>query len=137
METIYTGLHHIGVYARDREEAIDFYTDILGGKLLFRTDSESDGEKIAMIDMGDFLIEVIEPLMEKERIRELAQGTMNHFAVKVDDIEKAAGYAKSCGYEMEEEGIYAVPNFGAEDVSLKVAFIHGINGERIEFFQVV
>ena len=40
-----TGVHHIGIIVSDREKAIEFYGDVLGGELLYT--SEAGPEDIA------------------------------------------------------------------------------------------
>lgn len=135
MNKLFGTLNHIAVYARNREEAVRFYTDVLGGKLLYTVDNESDGLLIAMVRMDGFCIEILEPPEGKEKIEGAALATANHFAIEVDDIEAAIAYIEKKGCSIEEPGIYDVPNFGREGNNLKVAFTHGPNGERIELFQ--
>lgn len=135
MSKLFGALNHIAVYVRNRQEAVDFYTDVLGGRLLYTVDNESDGLLIAMIQMDGFCIEALEPPEGKDTIEGAALATANHFAIEVDDIEAAIAHIEKKGYSIEKPGIYDVPNFGREGNDLKVAFTHGPNGERIELFQ--
>ena len=127
-------LNHVAVYTKSREESIKFYTEVFGGKLLYTVDNEDDGLLIAMIEMNGFSIEVLQPPTGREEIYGEAMNTKNHFAVEVEDIDKALAYFKEKGCVVEEPGIYDVPDFGKKGRNLRVAFIHGPDGERIELF---
>lgn len=137
MSKMFQGLNHVAIFVRNRAEAVEFYTEILGGELKFTVDNESDGLLIAMIQMDGFCVELLEPPCGKEDVKELALATQNHFAICVDDIDKALDYIKEKGFTIEEPGIYDVPNFGFVGNNMKVAFFHGPNGERIELFKAV
>ena len=134
---LFTGCNHIGIYVANREEAIRFYSDVFGFKLLFCVDVESDGEHIGMLQLGNCMLEVLEPAKDKQSVIPAAVGTLNHFALNVPDIETALKHVESFGYIAEEEGIYDVPGFGSPDLNLKVAFFRGPNGERLELFQEI
>jgi Lactoylglutathione lyase and related lyases len=137
MSGLFKSLNHIAIFVRSRREAIDFYTNILGGKLLFTVDNESDGLLIAMIQMDGFCVELLEPPEGKEQVKAAAEATSNHFAITVEDIDQAICYLKEKGFEIEEPGIYDVPDFGKPGNNMRVAFFHGPNGERIELFKQV
>lgn len=131
---MFKGVNHVAIYVKSREESMAFYRDILGAKLLFTVDNESDGLLIAMMELGNMRIELLEPPTGKEAVITAAQNTLNHYAIDVDDIEEAVSYIKEKGYAIEEPGIYDVPAFGSPDCHLNVAFFHGPNGERVELF---
>ncbi len=134
---LFTGYNHIGIYVKDREEAIRFYEEVLNFKLLFRVDNESDGIRIGMLQLGNCTIEVLQLPDNPESALPMAEATLNHVGITVVDLERAMEHVKSFGYEFEERGIYDVPNFGSETLDLKVAFFRGLNNERIELFQAI
>ena len=136
-DNLFLGYSHIGIYVTNREEAIRFYETVLGFKLLYKVDNESDGLLIAMLQLGNCYIEVLEPPENKNLIVSGAKSTVNHIGITVTDIDAALAHVKSYGYEFEDRGIYDVPKFGREDLDLKVAFFRGPNGERIELFQEI
>ena len=103
---MFKSVNHIAIYVENREKAVEFYRDILGAEFLFEVDNESDGIRIAMMNLGNMHISAVD-------------------------------YIKGKGCIFEERGIYQVPCFGSPGLSLKVAFFHGINGERIELFQEI
>ena len=135
MSGMFGKLNHIAIFVKSRQEAVGFYTDVLGGKLLFTVDNESDGLQIAMVQMDGYCVELLEPPEGKEKVQALAEATANHFAVSVDDIEGAIAYIEQKGYQVEKPGIYNVPDFGRKGNNLQVAFFQGPNGERIELFR--
>lgn len=132
---LFQGYSHIGVYVTDREKAIQFYQDVLSFDLLFKVDNESDGLLIAMLQLGNCYVEVLEPPQGRENIVPGAMSSVNHIGIVVTDIDKACSHVESFGYSIENRGIYDVPRFGRPDLDLKVAFFRGPNGERIELFQ--
>ena len=127
-------VNHIAIYTRNRDEAVDFYKNVLGMEILFELVSPSDGIKIAMARLGSVNIEILEDPAHPDPASELLN-SQNHFAMEVDNIEEAHAYLKENGAVMEERGIYSVPDFGGRDI--KVAFFHGPNDERIEILQYV
>ena len=137
----FTGYSHIGIYVTDLEKAIKFYEEVLFFDFLFKLQNGSDGLKIAMVQLENCFVELLEPptdreaLLPKDKVVEGANSTINHFAVLVNDIFEAREHIESFGYEFETRGVYDVPNFGSENLDLKVAFFRGPNGERIELFQ--
>lgn len=134
---MFGNLNHIAIYVKNRREAIDFYTKVLGAKLQFTVDNESDGLLIAMMRLNDFDLELLEPPDDKDGVVAAAMATLNHMAIDVDDIDQAVEYIRELGIAVEPPGIYDVPNFGREGHNLRVAFFHGPSGERIELFQAI
>ena len=139
----FTGYSHIGIYVTDLEEAIKFYKEVLYFDLTFQLVNGSDGLKIAFLQLGNCVVELLEPpenketLVPKEKVVEGAKSTINHFAILVNDIYAARDRVESFGYEFETRGVYDVPRFGRENLDLKVCFFRGPNGERIELFQEI
>ena len=134
---LFTGYNHIGIYVINREESIRFYEDVLGFKLLFKVDNESDGLLIAMLKLNNCFIELLEPPQNKDTIVSSANSTVNHVGITVSDIDAALKHIESFGYTVENRGIYDVPRFGSVNIDLRVAFFRGPNGERIELFQEI
>ena len=128
-------VNHIGIYTTDRDKAAEFYRDVLGMTYTFELTSESDGIRIAMMELDGLQVEILEDPATKAAAIEGAHSTENHFALQVENIEEACAFLREKGVEMEERGIYGVPRFGSDDVNLKVCFFHGPGGERIELLQ--
>ncbi|MED2971936.1 MULTISPECIES: VOC family protein [unclassified Fictibacillus] len=86
-------LDHTGIAVRRINEAIDFYTTNLGGKLVHQYTSEKPGVEthIAVIEMDNQVIELLEPTSKTspiERfIRQKGKG-VHHLAYEVDNLEE-------------------------------------------------
>ena len=61
-----TGCAHAGIFCTNREETVRFYEDVLGCECLFR--ATSTGLHIAVVQLGDFKIELLEPEEPDDRI---------------------------------------------------------------------
>ena len=96
-----TGVHHIGIIVSDREKAIEFYGDILGGELLYTSEAgpgdiakqigvEGASNKAAVIKVGNSILELVEyvnPKCEPKQMSPCDIGTL-HLAFEVDDINE-------------------------------------------------
>jgi len=105
-----TGVHHVGVIVSDLEKALEFYTDVLGGKLLFRDEAgpeylekgvgiKNASAKMAVLKVGPATLELIEylnPRTKAEGLRPCDVGTF-HLAFEVDDIDKTMEELKKRG----------------------------------------
>ena len=130
---MFKNVTHIGIYTTDLGKSVEFYRDVLGMTQKFELVSPSDGIKIAMMELDGLQVELLEDAATMAGAIAGARSTQNHFAMEVDDIEAAWNYLNEKGVDMEERGIYDVPNFGGH--AIKVAFFHGPGGERIEIVQ--
>lgn len=143
-----TQMHHGGIYCADIDETIDWYND-LGFDLLFRTQAmEGDKPlKMAWIKSGDdAIIELLE--QEDKSTIDAAGATLNHIAMRVDDIEafknkldelnipiEAGPFATTIEFDrpLDDPSIFEV--YGDKGLNLKIMFFRGINGERFEVVQ--
>ncbi|MEE2658183.1 MAG: VOC family protein [Candidatus Latescibacterota bacterium] len=124
------GCHHLAVQARDWEESMKLYRDVLGMTVAaeFGTD-----RKIALLDMGDGShMELFEPKEDTPSPGdESANDPLTHFAIATDDTEAAIEIVRAAGYEVTIEP--KTLDLGALNVT--IAFFCGPSGESIEFFQ--
>jgi glyoxylase I family protein len=90
METL--GIHHVALNVADVDEAVAFYTEILGGRL--RDDRPDFGIAGAWIDFGAQQLHLIEAPVP----RNLGQ----HFAVRVGDIDAAVEELRAHGIEIAD-----------------------------------
>ncbi|MFY4775741.1 VOC family protein [Metabacillus sp. RGM 3146] len=87
-------LDHTGIAVRRIDEAIEFYTSFLGGKLTERYTSEKPGVEthIAVIELENQVIELLEPTSKTSPIdrfiRQKGKG-VHHLAYEVKDLEAA------------------------------------------------
>ncbi|WP_101842206.1 VOC family protein [Halobacillus sp. Marseille-P3879] len=97
-------LDHIGVAVRQLDEAVEFYTTILGGTLIDRYRSEAPGveSEIAIMDVEGERTELLCPTNNSTSpiarfIKQKGKG-VHHIAYRVADLNKAID-------ELEEQGI--------------------------------
>lgn len=143
--------HHHGVYCNDIDESIGFYTDVLGFRHLFSTETmEGDKPlKMAWVKSNDgVIIELLE--QEDKATIDAAHKCLNHFAVRVPDMDvivdrlnerdvaiEAGPFDALCPFDRplgpEDADVFTV--FGDGGAKLKIMFFRGPGGERIEAVQ--
>lgn len=134
MKELYKSLAHIAIYTVDMEESIAFYEKIGGS--VYKRDSVQipEGEKkLALVEFGGFLLELIEP--PAGELVPAGEGSIPHFAVYVDDLDKAAAAIKEAGVIsfMTPEKKVLPETFGG----LQNWFFTGPSGEQIELLQML
>ena len=97
MNSIMSKIDHVGIYVKDLENSLKFYSEILGWKEIRRLGS---GEaKIAVLDAGGCLIEFIQrpgsPIKPPE-------GNWSHIANHVNDFAGIINRLKNKGLELRE-----------------------------------
>ena len=134
MKELYKGLGHVAIYTADMEESIAFYEKI-GGSVYKRDGvATPEGEKkLALVEFGGFLLELIEP--PAGELVPSGEGSIPHFAVYVDDLDKAAAAIKEAGVIsfMTPEKKVLPDTFGG----LQNWFFTGPSGEQIELLQML
>ena len=134
MKEHYQGLGHVAVYTRDMGQSIAFYEKI-GGSVYKRDGvATPEGEKkLALVEFGGFLLELIEP--PAGELVPAGEGSIPHFAVYVDDLDKAAAAIKEAGVIsfMTPEKKVLPDTFGG----LQNWFFTGPSGEQIELLQML
>ncbi len=131
MENIYLGLGHIAVSTLDMEESIAFYEKI-GGKLLQRACNEKpEGMlELALVALGGVTIE----LLKYPYPVNMDGGNIPHFAMLVEDVDKAAELIRAAGVDTFKTAEKAVNSrlFGG----LENWFFKGPSGEEIELLRM-
>jgi Lactoylglutathione lyase and related lyases len=125
----FNGFHHIGLFVKNVEESLKFYTEGLGGKTTFSFPMGNSGKTIFLVDLGNnAVVELIPRGNENPEV----DAKWAHIAVAADDARAAYALAMKAGAKSQSEpndmmlGTMAVCN----------AFVNGPDGEVIEFFQV-
>lgn len=112
---------HVGVAVNNLEEALKFYTDMLGLTLEGVEVVEDQKVKVAFLPVGDSEIELLESTDPEgpiaKYIEKKGEG-IQHIAFRVDDIEKALEEMKRKGVRLIDEK----PRYGAGGA--KIAFLH-------------
>jgi lactoylglutathione lyase len=125
----FDGYHHIGLWVKDSQKSLDFYTKGLGGKVVFSFPMADTGKPIYLVDLGANAVVEIIPRGNGE---EESNAHWAHVAIRTDDARAAYDLAIGAGAVSRTEpkdnmlGTMAVCN----------AFVLGPDHEIIEFFQV-
>ncbi len=121
--------HHIGLKARDFEKSLRFY-QALGMTCVARW--ESAETPIAMLDLGDGgRIELFGDGGDAFS----ANGKWVHFALGVDDVAAAYEKALAAGAESQSAPRDLALKAQPQDMTIRIAFVKGPDGEVIEFFK--
>jgi len=127
------GMHHVAIQARDWDESLRFYRDLLGMEVVAEFGSET--RKIVLLDMGDGShIELFQPKEDTPAPGSPAHhDPVMHLALTTTDLYAAVERVRQAGCKITVE-----PKDATLGDSLKVtiAFFVGPNEEIIEFFQV-
>jgi lactoylglutathione lyase len=125
----FNGFHHIGLWVKDAEKSLDFYTRGLGGTASFSFPMGDSGKTIYLVDLGNNAVIEIIP---RGSGQEEANARWAHIALRTGDAQAAYDAALKAG---------AVSQTPPSDVQLgtmaaRIAFVMGPDREVIEFFQV-
>lgn len=115
------GLDHIGLAVESLGEALALYRDLLGLELLYEEFVESDGVRVAVLDLGRGHLELLEPTGPDTPVgRFLAKRGpgIHHLALRVKSCATALSTARAAGYRLLDE----TPRPGAG--GKQIAFIH-------------
>ena len=125
------GTHHIAIQARDLDESLTLYRDVLGMQVV--AEFGSPERKILLLDTGDGShIELFAPTDETPAPGSAAPNDpVTHFALATTDTRAATEIVRKAGYTITVEP--KDMDLGAFQVTL--SFFLGPNGESIEFFQ--
>ena len=126
------GFHHIALRVADFEATLRFYQEGFG---FVRAYGWGDGDsRAAILDTGDGnYLEVFaggKPVPEQEA----PEGALLHFALRTADVDGDYARALAAGAKSHiapKDVILA----GTPPVPVRLAFVRGLDGEIIEFFQ--
>lgn len=125
------GLHHVAVQARDWQESLKLYRDVLGMEII--AECGSDERKILLLDAGDGAhIELFQPTAETPALGSVATNDpLTHVALAAADVRAATEHVRQAGYEITVEP----KDVDLGDLQVTIAFFKGPCGEVLEFFQ--
>jgi methylmalonyl-CoA epimerase len=127
-------IEHLGVAVPSLAAGLALYRDLLGFVQEFEEEVPSEGVKVAGLQAGGAVIELLEPTREDSPVgRFLARRGpgLHHFAVEVQDLARLLPRLKAAGVALLDEA----PRPGSRGT--KVAFIHpkGAHGVLIELVE--
>jgi catechol 2,3-dioxygenase-like lactoylglutathione lyase family enzyme len=111
-----SGIHHVAICVRDSDEAVKFYTDVLGLTELDRPDFGFGGH---WLDAGGQQVHLMESPGERSG--------SDHFAIQVDDLEAAVADIRASGVTVNT--VEHMRGAGYQ------AFLHDPSGNFIELNQ--
>lgn len=120
-----TGLSHIGIFVRDIEASLAFYTETLGFECYFKTETD-DKVKLAFLRYGTCIIELIQRPVSDAK----ADGVIDHISLNVKGIDAVVGRLEEKGIEFETERPFDLPGLFANGV--RYIMFRGPDGERLE-----
>ena len=124
------GYHHIGLDVVDAEKSLQFYTEGLGGKEIFRFPMGDSGKNIYLVDLGNNAVVEIIP---NGNGQEGANARWAHVALSCDDIQAGYDLAIKAGATSRSEP----KDVMLGDMAARIAFVFGPDGEIIEFFKAL
>jgi methylmalonyl-CoA epimerase len=127
-------IDHIGIAVKSLADAVKVYEDAMGLKVSGYDQVDDQGVRVAMLNIGESRIELLEPTGPTSPIEKFmtkrGEG-LHHIAVAVDDIEASLQQLKAAGVRLVD----SVPRRGAHNT--RVAFIHpsSTHGVLLELVQ--
>ena len=95
-EEMIKNLDHVAIVVSDMDRAIEFYTEVLGLRLILDGRTEGGEKKSFLGTKSKVLIALSEDKNRSAQIGEYVQG-VNHVAFGVDDVEKSSRILKERG----------------------------------------
>lgn len=100
---------HGAFRVRNREDAIKFYTEKLGFKLVSKTNADEVGEKNAFLEFNGARLEIIETLYEKYEPVKPKRPYCPHLWFETNDMDKTIKTLKENSIEIID-GLHEIPD---------------------------
>ena len=114
-------IDHIGIAVKSLTDAVKVYQDAIGLSVSGYDQVDEQGVRVAMLDVGESRIELLEPTGPGSPIEKFmakrGEG-IHHIALTVDSIEETLKQLKAKGVRLVDE----TPRRGAHNT--RVAFVH-------------
>ena len=127
-------IDHIGIAVKSLTDAVKVYEDALGLKVGGYDQVDEQGVRVAMLNIGESRIELLEPTGPQSPIEKFmtkrGEG-IHHIAITVDNIEQTLNQLKAAGVRLVDNE----PRRGAHNT--RIAFIHpsSTHGVLLELVQ--
>lgn len=125
----FNGFHHIGLFVKDIQKSLNFYTKGLGGKEVHSFPMTTDNSKtVYLVDLGNnATIELIPKGNDEDEVN----SRWVHVSINTDNPKAAYDMAIKAGAVSRSE-----PNeMKLGTMAIRNAFVYGPDREVIEFFQ--
>ena len=114
-------IDHIGIAVKSLTDAVKLYQDAIGLTVSGYDQVDEQGVRVAMLDVGESRIELLEPTGPGSPIEKFmakrGEG-IHHIALTVDNIEETLKQLKATGVRLVDE----TPRRGAHNT--RIAFVH-------------
>lgn len=103
-------LEHVNMFVKNRDEAVEFYTKVMGFKVLRKY--ETDTQRVAYLYLGDQLLELNEVFAKNQPLG------LSHLGFRVEDMDEAMAELKKHDVEYVSGPVKFQPKiYGAADVT--------------------
>ena len=119
MSPSFPSIAHIGVAVRDIDEALAFYTEVLG--CTPHPLGEVDGARIVGVDMDGVDVELLSPVSTESPVAKFLEKRgpgIHHVCYRVANLDAALAACRAGGYRLVDEQ----PRVGAHGD--RIAFVH-------------
>lgn len=114
-------LDHVGIAVLDLEAALQVYMTVFGSTLAHREELASDEVRVAFVDAGGILLELLAPLGTTGPLARFLQSRgegLHHLAFEVPDLDRAVQEMASAGRRLVD----VRPRTGTR--GRRIAFLH-------------
>ncbi len=130
------GFQHLGLPVSDINRSQAFYSQ-LGFKAVMKTELPSNGDavKVVMLELKGLVLELYQLVgPELAEVRGRVDGHIDHFALDVQDIDRAFEDVRASGLTPLEDAPVFLPFW---DKGVKYFNVRGPDGEKVEFNQII
>jgi methylmalonyl-CoA epimerase len=124
-------INHLGIAVRELPEALAVWRDALGLPLVQIRDVPERGLRVAFLQCGETMIELLAPLTADSEIQSFLEKRgpgLHHVCLEVADLEAATTQAEAAGLTMLGAG----PTIGAEGYPVRFAHPKSAAGALVE-----
>lgn len=132
--SLFKGFHHVALRATNFEASVRFYIDGLGMKEKIRWGGDKNPAIMIDSGAGDY-IEIFGNGKNPRPTEKFPEAPILHFALRVTNCDEAVARALAAGAELTMEAKDIVIEAAQGPVPIRIAFVKGLDGEVIEFFQ--
>lgn len=122
-----TGIQHIGIPCENIVETKAFY-ESLGFSVKHEKTIREGKQRVCFLQYNNLVLECYEDSCPKK------SGAIDHFAIDVKNIDECYALCVQQGYHIVSNGIEELPFY---ENGVKFFIILGVNGERVEFNEIL